>query len=966
MLAALILVVTTLPTPAHADIGYVGYDPEDAAHWSGVGLLQHPSVAWRSGGYKTATLADGKLLLGTDSGRDDALVEVDPATGHVLRRYSLEFDPGDCSYSVPLVAHTREGTWVIKAYRTTKDERNVGAILAINIGDGATRYLVDADLGPYEVEETRVPTVFPVACLDVDRDGDEEVIVEAPSGMFCYDVTPELKRLWWFKCEPVHLPDGVSLPAILDLDGSRLLVVLDVRDGVPVLHAVDVGTGEERWSIDLTQHGVPRVKGYRSVWKVMTGDLDGDGKPELVVTLPGAQRSVQSCGLATKGSGESYLVVLRPRTDGADPVTVLKISDVYPLNSGFGHPAALGDIDGDGKDELITFFTDRLRVFKLHGDRLEQVAEVKPGVTVFWSSVCLIDLTGDGRPEVLLSGNPGRTVALRYDHGQLYVLWEVPYPAQVNLPVPVDSDRDGKVDTLVLYSTEHGIVALKAGRTAPTRGEKSEGKRRRLPLIPVPPIPRRRRLFVATLVVAVTMAAAPVTATVPLYCEDRADPSTVQALKSEVHRQIVDAVHWLAEQEKPTETEFYFPGWYYDPNPTGEPRRFSAMDTAWVLFGLAHCYKAGIERDLCLELIKKGLTALEACQDDEGLIHDVPVKSLGAGSFTLGCAVPTAPSSEEEAQQLKEWVGFYTSQSLPGIVAVYRLVDDPEVKERAKRIAYRAIEAMFKHYWREEEVTTPEGTVEIGYFQVQGPGAWSDRTRTTPLVLWAILWSGYRSWNDREVQLMWNLLRFTEKERTVRGIPVAHVGDIKIDCDSWTLCALAAVGNTVDSGPLSDLVRKLVNCIMAHTKPTRGGLMAVACHFGELEEEPGKAFLAHKAARAYYGLLQAGVPPDNRLVTEIVRFCLKAHRIDPNEKDPVTGLQGTYKDDVPYWCWTDVEWKNDYRGLKCFCTGITLAYLAEWYSLVEGNEPSCRSKTTERHRVPVTILPLCPRRARRD
>lgn len=186
-----------------------------------------------------------------------------------------------------------------------------------------------------------------------------------------------------------------------------------------------------------------------------------------------------------------------------------------------------------------------------------------------------------------------------------------------------------------------------------------------------------------------------------------------------------------------------------------------------------------------------------------------------------------APSSEE-ARQLREWVGFYTTQSLPGIVAVYRLVDDPEVKERAKRLAYRAIEALFKHFWR-EEVPTPEGAVRIGHFQVQGPGAWSDRTRTTSLVLWAILWSGYKPWSDREVQLMRNLIRLTERERTVYGVPVVRVGDIGIDCDARTFCALACAGNAVDAGPLHDLVRKLVSCIMVHTKPTRCGLMTVAC-----------------------------------------------------------------------------------------------------------------------------------------
>ena len=70
---------------------------------------------------------------------------------------------------------------------------------------------------------------------------------------------------------------------------------------------------------------------------------------------------------------------------GSEPVawaaetSVRKLPDVYPLNSGFGHPAAPGDVDGDERDELATSLTDLVRASKKLA-RLEQIARMKPRI----------------------------------------------------------------------------------------------------------------------------------------------------------------------------------------------------------------------------------------------------------------------------------------------------------------------------------------------------------------------------------------------------------------------------------------------------------------------------------------------------------------------------------------------------------------------------------------------------------
>lgn len=176
----------------------------------------------------------------------------------------------------------------------------------------------------------------------------------------------------------------------------------------------EASSGAPDWSLSTlwTWDGVARDPSYRHVALApVTGDLDGDGHPEVVAVA----LSDESPG------GLGYLVVL----EGATGREILAIPDVY----GLATRLVVHDLDGDGDDEVLAESRSELVALDLDG--------------VVWSAPACpsnhpaaADLDGDGDVEVVNAG----CGILDGGTGAIEVAGWGPLPFEVTELVDIDGD----------------------------------------------------------------------------------------------------------------------------------------------------------------------------------------------------------------------------------------------------------------------------------------------------------------------------------------------------------------------------------------------------------------------------------------------------------------------------------------------------------------------------------------------
>ena len=176
---------------------------------------------------------------------------------------------------------------------------------------------------------------------------------------------------------------------------------------------------------------------------VATGDLNGDGKLDLVVANFDASKISVLLG---KGNGQF-----------ATPVD-------YPVGK---HPAfvLLGDVNGDGKLDVVVCneAEGTLSIFVGNGDgTLQNPATYKtPPDPVY---VIMGDLNGDGKPDLAVAGGASKTVAVLLNDGTGNFSKAIPY----NIARPPrslavsDFDGDGHLD--VASANADGTVSVMLGR----------------------------------------------------------------------------------------------------------------------------------------------------------------------------------------------------------------------------------------------------------------------------------------------------------------------------------------------------------------------------------------------------------------------------------------------------------------------------------------------------------------------
>ncbi|GAA0274592.1 hypothetical protein GCM10009527_083770 [Actinomadura nitritigenes] len=222
------------------------------------------------------------------------------------------------------------------------------------------------------------PVVAPVAVGDLTHDGHREVVATSTTGRtYVFDASGRLLPGWPKTLDAGVAPPPVPRPALkytrLPVQGataSPVLVDLDGDGGLDIVQAGwdgrvhawrPDGSDLPGWPVEVrTGNGPPdgyiRIDDHKLPGTPAVADLDGDGRPEIVV------RSQLS---DSKGGGEQFYganYAFAYHADGAPvagwPVRMASVMTFYGsaqefITEGVNQPVT-ADVDGDGKDEVAT------------------------------------------------------------------------------------------------------------------------------------------------------------------------------------------------------------------------------------------------------------------------------------------------------------------------------------------------------------------------------------------------------------------------------------------------------------------------------------------------------------------------------------------------------------------------------------------------------------------------------------
>jgi hypothetical protein len=221
-------------------------------------------------------------------------------------------------------------------------------------------------------------------------------------------------------------------PMTADIDGDGLDEIFTSVGTLVYAYKAD-GTLLPGWPIspvnELFTGTAPSTTGV-----LAAGDLDGDGRPEIVFTY-----------------GNRLLAY---RYDGT-------LMPGFPV-SGIGHGAVvIGDVDGDGSPEIIVtdLYNSEFRIVICRSDGTP-IRAIKPELTpnTFGGSLALADLDGDGILEIVVQTENDLTV-LR-GNGTTYPGWPVSWGPMsgpiTSAPVIGDIDGDGFPDIVVVNRLNSG------------------------------------------------------------------------------------------------------------------------------------------------------------------------------------------------------------------------------------------------------------------------------------------------------------------------------------------------------------------------------------------------------------------------------------------------------------------------------------------------------------------------------
>ncbi len=192
---------------------------------------------------------------------------------------------------------------------------------------------------------------------------------------------------------------------------------------------------------------------------VAIGDLDGDGKPDIVVA-----------------NGVSYTVSVFRNTSTAGSITTASFAAKVDFATG-NRPedVTIGDLDGDGKPDLVVAnaFSNSVSVFRntstgsITPGSFAAKVDFNTGVNPY--NIAIGDLDGDGKPDLVMANSLDNTVSVLRNTSTTGSITTASFAAKVDFatgsgPGVVaigDLDGDGKLDIAVANSGNNTVSVFR-------------------------------------------------------------------------------------------------------------------------------------------------------------------------------------------------------------------------------------------------------------------------------------------------------------------------------------------------------------------------------------------------------------------------------------------------------------------------------------------------------------------------
>ena len=247
-------------------------------------------------------------------------------------------------------------------------------------------------------------------------------------------------------------PDAITI-ADVNGDGKPDLIVGNyglynyASPGTPGTVSVLLGNGNGTFQAQKT-FGV----GFEYPTSVQVADINGDGKPDLIVGSLYQNSVYDPVSMTTSFFQTGQVTVLLGNGNGTffGPETIAKGLDTV------GAISAIGDFNADGKTDLAINLGAAVRILLGNGNGTFQAARTINGLS--YGALSTADVNGDGVPDLLLTGGGTTTVLLGQGNGNFQPPIFSPSPTYSG--ILADFNGDGNLD---LIGASTGIVSIFQG-----------------------------------------------------------------------------------------------------------------------------------------------------------------------------------------------------------------------------------------------------------------------------------------------------------------------------------------------------------------------------------------------------------------------------------------------------------------------------------------------------------------------